>query len=231
MYESTFDAFATDMPELVLNTGLSESQVRSALKALAAAGLVDAYDVNDEAQGGSRRGQYKHLTWQCNETYDSTDKAGARSTFDAEFPAPNATAAQPQKEEANMATTTQTKQTLDIPADYRERVLAAVAKGEKYSDIEKALIADKVKVPGKGGSHYPLVRRIALDEYGTPDKVKALRPKAEAKAPAAKKATKASAAATTATKKASSEKKSVQVTPRPKTPTARKRSSRSSGRK
>lgn len=83
VYEATFDAFATDVPELMATTGLKEPAVRKALFALEDAGLVTWQDVNAEAQGASRRGQFKTLTWQCWETYDSTDKEGARATFEA----------------------------------------------------------------------------------------------------------------------------------------------------
>lgn len=88
VYLAVFDAFAADKSDVVAETGLNKAQVTKSLKRLQERGLVDTYDVNAEAQGSFRRGEYKELTWQCNETYDSITRTEAIARFHGESPEP-----------------------------------------------------------------------------------------------------------------------------------------------
>lgn len=86
VYMHVYGAFASDVSEVAAATGVSVSVARNLLKQLQAANLVDSHDVNDSAQGQSRRGQFKEVTWQANETYDSATREQAEATFDAAYP-------------------------------------------------------------------------------------------------------------------------------------------------
>lgn len=68
-------AFAATVKDLVEETGLSETTVRKALKDLEAGGHVVSEDVNSEAQGSRRRGQFKEIVWQAaNISIDDSDE-------------------------------------------------------------------------------------------------------------------------------------------------------------
>lgn len=75
VFTAVFHAFAATVKDLVADTGLSEATVRKALKDLAAGGHVESTDVNGEAQGSSRRGQFKEIVWQAsNISIDDSDE-------------------------------------------------------------------------------------------------------------------------------------------------------------
>jgi hypothetical protein len=86
-YLHTFDVFATDRSEVADTLGVSKHVASSLLGKLEDSSLVCSTDVNDDAQGSNRRGQYKELTWQCWDTYDSSTREEAEARFDAAFPA------------------------------------------------------------------------------------------------------------------------------------------------
>lgn len=84
-YMTVFSGFAVDVTDLSNDLGVSRDTARRLLKKLEAANLVGSYDVNEESQGSGRRGQYKELVWQCNETYDNATPEQAAATFDRAF--------------------------------------------------------------------------------------------------------------------------------------------------
>jgi hypothetical protein len=86
-YLHTFDIFATDRSEVAGALGVSKEVASNLLHGLESKGLVCSTDVNDDAQGWNRRGQYKELTWQCWETYDNSTREEAEARFDAAFAA------------------------------------------------------------------------------------------------------------------------------------------------
>lgn len=97
-----FEGFALTKKDLVNQTGMSFSQVSSSVGRLADAGLVVSHDVNSEAQGSRRQGQYKELVWQsATISIDDSDVADAEKLLAATISDSNPTKS---KEDTSMAT-------------------------------------------------------------------------------------------------------------------------------
>jgi DNA-binding transcriptional regulator GbsR (MarR family) len=88
VYGVVYDNFAVSKSEIASDLGIDKRNVSLALEHLEGAGLVTSTDVNDEAQGAARRGQFKELVWQCWKTYDSVSKEESEATFAEAFPHP-----------------------------------------------------------------------------------------------------------------------------------------------
>ena len=87
-YSFVFSVFATTRSEVADHFGISKNAASSRLKALQRHRLADSIDVNDEAQGNWRRGEYKELTWQTWPTYDDyTLEQALEQFFEKEIPA------------------------------------------------------------------------------------------------------------------------------------------------
>lgn len=149
-YDLTFANFATDNAEVAKALNVSAATAGRLMGKLEKAGLVCSTDVNDEAQGSSRRGQFKHLTWQCWQTYDSIDAAEAANVFDAAFgvitnhPAEEITPATPE-EETSMAAPTKTSKTAQARAAREAK--AAAAEAAKQTEPEASTSTELATIP------------------------------------------------------------------------------------
>lgn len=80
-YLVVFHCFATDKYEVAANLGISPESALKRIKQLELLGVVERYDVNDELQGKSRRGEFKPMVFQCLKTYDYVSEAEAVEVF------------------------------------------------------------------------------------------------------------------------------------------------------
>lgn len=63
-FEFIFENFAVGSSEVAEELGITTSAARRLLNKMAAKGLVDSTDVNQEGQGSRRRGAFKEVVWQ-----------------------------------------------------------------------------------------------------------------------------------------------------------------------
>lgn len=82
-YLLVYDSFATGTTQVADELDVSKDSARKILKQLENVGLVAGEDVNGEAQGIFRRGEYKDICWQCWETHDSINREEAIAKFHA----------------------------------------------------------------------------------------------------------------------------------------------------
>lgn len=88
IYLFVYGAFATDVTEVAGNFGISRQRARKMLRLLEDAELVVSTDVNQEAQGAARHGQYKELTWQSWMSIDVYKQEEVAQNFEETFPFP-----------------------------------------------------------------------------------------------------------------------------------------------
>lgn len=89
IYLFVYGAFATDVTEVAGNFGISRQRARKMLRLLEDAELVVSTDVNQEAQGAARHGQYKELTWQSWMSIDVYKQEEVAQNFEETFPLPS----------------------------------------------------------------------------------------------------------------------------------------------
>lgn len=80
-YMYVFETFAVGASDVASQMGISRNSALSMLKRLEMMQLVGRVDVNEEAQGVFRRGEFKELTWQCWRTYDDYTSMQAHAHF------------------------------------------------------------------------------------------------------------------------------------------------------
>lgn len=80
-YLYVFDNFAISKSDLAAHLGISKNYALKILVQLEQSGLICRFDVNEESQGISRRGQFKELVWQSWRTYDNYSRSEVEEYF------------------------------------------------------------------------------------------------------------------------------------------------------